>query len=61
MFRSDVQRKSLPVAVLQQAPSSLCCKEDGETGTASLPVARSGGAGTEGAACPVAPSKWAGS
>ena len=65
MFRIDVQRKkNLPaVGVLQQVPSSLRCREDEETGTASLPVAPSGGADTEdAAACPaVTPSNWAGS
>jgi len=64
MFRIDVQRKkNLPaVGVLQQVPNALCCREDEETGTASLPGARSGGADTEDAACPaVTPSKWAGS
>jgi len=65
MFRIDVQRKkNLPaVGVLQQVPSSLRCREDEETGTASLPVAPSGGADTEdAAACPaVKPSNWAGS
>jgi hypothetical protein len=60
------KEEHVPAGVLQQVLSSLCCKQDVETGMPSVPAARSEDEDTEdaaaAAACPVTPlSKWASS